>query len=91
MGLLPHIYVSMVESFINIVMRLIFEQEITRTGALEHSSQVFNWMKNQELYRARTDIYNDMICMHVRHDRVEVARALFKEMQKWRFSLFHCD
>lgn len=56
-------------------------QELTRTGAINHSNRVFNWMKNQELYRARTDIYNEMICLHARHDRLDYVRRIFKEMK----------
>lgn len=58
--------------------------EITRTGAIEHSIRVFNWMKNQKCYRARTDIYNCMIWLHARHQRADHARGLFFEMQEWR-------
>lgn len=59
-------------------------QEITRTGSIEHSIQVFNWMKNQENYCARNDIYNMMIRLHARHNHIDQARGLFFEMQKWR-------
>ncbi len=59
-------------------------QEMTRTGALEHSIRVFNWMKAQRCYRARNDIYNNMIWLHARHQRAEQARGLFFEMQEWR-------
>jgi hypothetical protein len=58
--------------------------EMTRTGALEHSIRVFNWMKAQRCYRARNDIYNNMIWLHARHQRAEQARGLFFEMQEWR-------
>lgn len=59
-------------------------KEITQTGSIEHSIRVFNWMKNQKIYCARTDIYNMMIRLHARHKRVDQARGLFFEMQKWR-------
>jgi hypothetical protein len=59
-------------------------QEMTRTGALEHSIRVFNWMKAQRCYRARNDIYNNMIWLHARHQSAEQARGLFFEMQEWR-------
>lgn len=70
-------------------------QEMTRTGALEHSIRVFNWMKAQRCYRARNDIYNNMIWLHARHQRADQARGLFFEMQEWRsaailFCLFVC-
>lgn len=55
-------------------------------GSIEHSIQVFNWMKNQKNYCARSDIYNMMIRLHARHNRVDQARGLFFEMQKWRYS-----
>jgi pentatricopeptide repeat protein len=58
--------------------------EMARTGALEHSIRVFNWMKAQRCYRARNDIYNNMIWLHARHQRAEQARGLFFEMQEWR-------
>lgn len=60
-------------------------KEITRTGSLEHSVHVFNWMKNQKNYTARNDIYNMMIRLHARHSRIDQARGFFFEMQKWRF------
>ncbi|XP_049390515.1 pentatricopeptide repeat-containing protein At2g41720 [Solanum stenotomum] len=59
-------------------------KEITQTGSIEHSIHVFNWMKNQKNYCARSDIYNMMIRLHARHNRVDQARGLFFEMQKWR-------
>ncbi|XP_009617024.2 pentatricopeptide repeat-containing protein At2g41720 isoform X1 [Nicotiana tomentosiformis] len=59
-------------------------KEITQMGSIEHSIQVFNWMKNQKNYCARSDIYNMMIRLHARHNRVDQARGLFFEMQKWR-------
>lgn len=59
-------------------------KEITETGLIEHSIHVFNWMKNQKNYCARSDIYNMMIRLHARHNRVDQARGLFFEMQKWR-------
>lgn len=63
-------------------------QEMTRTGAIEHSLRVFNWMKVQKCYRARTDIYNYMIWLHARHQRADNARGLFYEMQEWRSGNF---
>lgn len=59
-------------------------REITKSGSLEHSVQVFNWMKNQKNYCARNDIYNMMIRLHARHNRTDQARGLFFEMQEWR-------
>ncbi|KAJ7569991.1 hypothetical protein O6H91_01G102700 [Diphasiastrum complanatum] len=59
-------------------------KEFTNTGALKHSVKVFGWMKDQQCYRARNDIYNMMIWLHARHQRVDQARGLFFEMQKWR-------
>ncbi|KAK9123243.1 hypothetical protein Sjap_012845 [Stephania japonica] len=59
-------------------------REITNAGSLEHSVQVFRWMKNQKNYCARTDIYNMMIRLHARHCRTDHARGLFFEMQEWR-------
>ncbi|KAK9157317.1 hypothetical protein Scep_003891 [Stephania cephalantha] len=59
-------------------------REITNAGSLEHSVQVFCWMKNQKNYCARTDIYNMMIRLHARHSRTDHARGLFFEMQEWR-------
>lgn len=59
-------------------------REITQIGSLEHSVQVFRWMKNQKNYCARNDIYNMMIRLHARHNIVDQARGLFFEMQKWR-------
>ncbi|KAL0453113.1 UNVERIFIED_CONTAM: Pentatricopeptide repeat-containing protein [Sesamum latifolium] len=59
-------------------------REITNMGSIEHSIQVFNWMKNQKNYCARNDIYNMMIRLHARHNRIDQARGLFFEMQKWR-------
>ncbi|KAH7557229.1 hypothetical protein JRO89_XS11G0079600 [Xanthoceras sorbifolium] len=44
-------------------------KELTQRGAIERSIQVFNWMKNQKNYVARTDIYNMMIRLHARHNR----------------------
>ncbi|CAN1791303.1 Pentatricopeptide repeat-containing protein At2g41720 [Linum perenne] len=35
-------------------------------------------------YRACTDIYNRMIRLLARHNRIDQARGLFFEMQKWR-------
>lgn len=61
-------------------------QEITNTGSIEHGIQVFNWMKNQKNYCARTDIYNMMIRLHARHNRIDQARGLFFEMQKWMYA-----
>ncbi|BBM97643.1 protein MpPPR_32 [Marchantia polymorpha subsp. ruderalis] len=57
---------------------------VTSTGALNHSVRVFNWMKNQRCYRARNDIYNSMIWLYARHQRVDGARSLHAEMQEWR-------
>ncbi|KAG6543163.1 hypothetical protein Mapa_015412 [Marchantia paleacea] len=57
---------------------------VTSTGALNHSVRVFNWMKNQRCYRARNDIYNSMIWLYARHQRVDRARSLYSEMQEWR-------
>lgn len=68
-------------------------QEITIMGSIEHSIHVFNWMKNQKNYSARNDIYNMMIRLHARHNRIDQARGLFFEMQKWRYACFfhvHC-
>ncbi|KAI5059887.1 hypothetical protein GOP47_0024307 [Adiantum capillus-veneris] len=59
-------------------------QEMTMTGSLNHSDRVFNWMKHQELYRARADMYNDMMCLNIRHNQLDSARRLFKEMQESR-------
>ncbi|KAJ0044041.1 hypothetical protein Pint_17868 [Pistacia integerrima] len=59
-------------------------KELTQRGAIEHSVQVFNWMKNQKNYCARNDIYNMMIRLHARHNRTDKARGLFFEMQEWR-------
>ncbi|KAM3234630.1 pentatricopeptide repeat-containing protein [Capsicum annuum] len=59
-------------------------KEITQMGSIEHSVHVFNWMKNQKNYCARSDIYSMMIRLHARHNRVDQARGLFFEMQKWR-------
>ncbi|OVA04024.1 Pentatricopeptide repeat [Macleaya cordata] len=59
-------------------------REITKVGALEHSVQVFRWMKNQKNYCARNDIYNMMIRLHGRHNQTDQARGLFFEMQEWR-------
>lgn len=55
-------------------------------GSIEHSIQVFSWMKNQKNYCARNDIYNMMIRLHARHNRIDQARGLFFEMQKWRYT-----
>ncbi|MBA0754702.1 hypothetical protein Gogos_019852, partial [Gossypium gossypioides] len=60
------------------------EPELTQRGAIEHSIKVFEWMKRQKNYCARTDIYNMMIRLHARHKRTDQARGLFFEMQKWR-------
>ncbi|KAA3457122.1 pentatricopeptide repeat-containing protein isoform X1 [Gossypium australe] len=59
-------------------------KELTQRGAIEHSIKVFEWMKKQMNYCARTDIYNMMIRLHARHKRTDQARGLFFEMQKWR-------
>ncbi|KAF5946370.1 hypothetical protein HYC85_016598 [Camellia sinensis] len=59
-------------------------QEITQMGSIEHSIHVFRWMKNQKNYCARRDIYNMMIRLHARHNRIDQARGLFFEMQEWR-------
>ncbi|GER25863.1 pentatricopeptide repeat-containing family protein [Striga asiatica] len=59
-------------------------REITNRGFIEHSTRVFNWMKNQKNYCARNDIYNMMIRLYARHNRIDQARGLFFEMQKWR-------
>ncbi|XP_024982307.1 pentatricopeptide repeat-containing protein At2g41720 isoform X2 [Cynara cardunculus var. scolymus] len=59
-------------------------KEISRTGSIEHSNQVFKWMKNQKNYCACNDIYNMMIRLHARHNQTDQARGLFFEMQKWR-------
>ncbi|KAF5187998.1 Pentatricopeptide repeat-containing protein [Thalictrum thalictroides] len=59
-------------------------KEMAKSGSLEHSVQVFNWMKNQKNYCARVDIYNMMIRLHARHNRTDQARGLFFEMQQWR-------
>ncbi|TYG71638.1 hypothetical protein ES288_D05G413400v1 [Gossypium darwinii] len=59
-------------------------KELTQRGAIEHSIKVFEWMKKQKNYCARTDIYNMMIRLHARHKRTDQARGLFFEMQKWR-------
>ena len=55
-------------------------------GSLEHSVQVFRWMKNQKNFCARNDIYTMMIRLNARHNRVDQARGLFFEMQKWRYA-----
>ncbi|GMP61748.1 hypothetical protein CsSME_00024089 [Camellia sinensis var. sinensis] len=59
-------------------------REITQMGSIEHSILVFRWMKNQKNYCARRDIYNMMIRLHARHNRIDQARGLFFEMQEWR-------
>ncbi|KAK2975136.1 hypothetical protein RJ640_010816, partial [Escallonia rubra] len=59
-------------------------REITQMGSIEHSVHVFRWMKNQQNYCARNDIYNMMIRSHARHNHTDQARGLFFEMQKWR-------
>ncbi|KAI3869685.1 hypothetical protein MKX03_011882 [Papaver bracteatum] len=59
-------------------------QEITKLGAIEHSVEVFRWMKNQKNYCARNDIYNMMIRLYGRHNHIDQARGLFFEMQEWR-------
>ncbi|KAJ4837305.1 hypothetical protein Tsubulata_035841 [Turnera subulata] len=59
-------------------------REVTQSGALEHSLEVFKWMKNQKNYCARTDIYNMMIRLLARHHRVDQARGFFFEMQEYR-------
>lgn len=59
-------------------------KELTQNGSIEHCVQVFDWMKNQRNYCARNDIYNMMIRLHARHNRIDQARGLFFEMQKWR-------
>ncbi|KAB2033081.1 hypothetical protein ES319_D05G423800v1 [Gossypium barbadense] len=59
-------------------------KELTQRGAIEHGIKVFEWMKKQKNYCARTDIYNMMIRLHARHKRTDQARGLFFEMQKWR-------
>lgn len=59
-------------------------QEMTVRGSIEHSLQVFSWMKQQKNYCARNDIYNMMIRLHARHNRTDQARGLFFEMQEWR-------
>ncbi|WVZ62444.1 hypothetical protein U9M48_012196 [Paspalum notatum var. saurae] len=59
-------------------------REITISGSLKHAVHVFRWMKNQENYRARNDIYGMMIRLHARHNQVDQARGLFFEMQEWR-------
>ncbi|MQL79272.1 hypothetical protein Taro_011709 [Colocasia esculenta] len=41
-------------------------------------------MKNQNVYRARNDVYNMLIRLHARHNRTDQARGLFFEMQEWR-------
>lgn len=46
--------------------------------------RVFNWLKIQKNYVARNDIYNMLIRLHARHNRIDQARGLFFEMQKWR-------
>nr|CAD1821943.1 unnamed protein product [Ananas comosus var. bracteatus] len=58
--------------------------EITNAGSLEHAVHVFCWMKNQKNYCAHTDMYNMMIRLHARHNRIDQARGLFFEMQEWR-------
>lgn len=59
-------------------------QELTQRGSIEHCVKVFQWMKIQKNYCARTDIYNMMIRLHARHNRTDQARGLFFEMQEWR-------
>ncbi|GFP92215.1 pentatricopeptide repeat-containing protein at2g41720 [Phtheirospermum japonicum] len=59
-------------------------REIANVGSIEHGTQVFNWMKNQKNYCARNDIYTMMIRLYARHNRIDQARGLFFEMQKWR-------
>ncbi|XP_017243113.1 pentatricopeptide repeat-containing protein At2g41720 isoform X2 [Daucus carota subsp. sativus] len=59
-------------------------REMTVRGSIEHSLQVFSWMKQQKNYCARNDIYNMMIRLHARHNRTDQARGLFFEMQEWR-------
>ncbi|XP_020100290.1 pentatricopeptide repeat-containing protein At2g41720 isoform X2 [Ananas comosus] len=59
-------------------------REITNAGSLEHAVHVFCWMKNQKNYCAHTDMYNMMIRLHARHNRIDQARGLFFEMQEWR-------
>ncbi|KAK8301035.1 hypothetical protein V6Z12_D05G435300 [Gossypium hirsutum] len=59
-------------------------KELTQRGAIEHGIKVFEWMKKQKNYCARTYIYNMMIRLHARHKRTDQARGLFFEMQKWR-------
>ncbi|KAI3471686.1 hypothetical protein Pfo_028336 [Paulownia fortunei] len=68
-----------------VLIRVIFVTCGTnQMGSIEHSIQVFNWMKNQKDYCARNDIYDMMIRLHARHNRIDQARGLFFEMQKWR-------
>ncbi|KAG5395660.1 hypothetical protein IGI04_017474 [Brassica rapa subsp. trilocularis] len=57
--------------------------ELSRRGCIDLCVNVFNWMKNQKNYCARNDIYNTMIRLHARCNRVDQARGLFFEMQKW--------
>ncbi|KAH9614349.1 hypothetical protein KSS87_021935, partial [Heliosperma pusillum] len=59
-------------------------KELTQSGSIEHSIHAFRWMKNQKNYTARNDIYNMMIRLHARHNRVDQARGLFFEMQEWK-------
>ncbi|KAE8098771.1 hypothetical protein FH972_016809 [Carpinus fangiana] len=59
-------------------------REITQTGSIQHSIQVFRWMKNQKNYCAQNDIYNMIIRLHARHNWTDQARGLFFEMQEWR-------
>ncbi|KAL5539473.1 hypothetical protein UlMin_042961 [Ulmus minor] len=59
-------------------------KEMIMRGSIEHCLLVFDWMKNQKNYCARKDIYNMLIGLHVRHNRVDQARGLFFEMQEWR-------
>ncbi|KAL6639046.1 hypothetical protein ACP70R_022776 [Stipagrostis hirtigluma subsp. patula] len=59
-------------------------REITISGSLKHAVHVFRWMKIQENYCARNDIYGMMIRLYARHNQVDQARGLFFEMQEWR-------
>jgi len=57
---------------------------MTQSGSIEHANHVFRWMKNQKNYCASNNIYNMMIRLHARHNRVDQARGLFFEMQEWK-------
>ncbi|KAI3471607.1 hypothetical protein Pfo_028257 [Paulownia fortunei] len=56
-------------------------RELTNMGSIDIVSK-FSRMKNQKDYCARNDIYDMMIRLHARHNRIDQARGLFFEMQK---------